>query len=103
MIERRILVSSERFQVNCRGMTRHGHELVPGDEPTAPPKRNQFPDTVAVPGDGKGLSVLNGIHDLPRLHPQIALGNLRVYIHTTTIAPSATGCYPIIRPLLHQP
>src|ERR1035441_2833056 len=49
------------------------HELLPGDEPTVAPKRDQFPDTMAVPCDGKGLPVLNGIHDLPRLGPQVAL------------------------------
>jgi len=71
MIKRRILVGSERFQVNRRGITRHGNELLPGDEPmpgdepTETSKRDQFPDSTAVPGDGKRLPVLNGVHDLP--------------------------------------
>src|SRR5450759_2473172 len=78
MLERRILVGPERFQVNRRGLTRHGNELPPGDEPTVAPKRDQFPDTMAVPCDGKGLPVLNGIHDLPRLGPQVPLRDLFV-------------------------
>ena len=65
MIERRILIGPERFQVNRRGITRHGDELLPGDEPAAAPKRDQLPDAVAVSGDCKGLSMLDGIHDLP--------------------------------------
>jgi hypothetical protein len=65
MITRRILVGSERFGVNRRGITRHGNELLPGDEPTAASQRDQFPDSMAVPRDGKGLPVLNGVHDLP--------------------------------------
>ena len=99
MIERRILVGPERFQVNRRGVARHGHELVPGDEPPAPPKRYQFPDTVAVPGDGKRLSVLHGIHDLPRLDPQVALRDLRLSAHPASVAPCAIKCYMLRRPL----
>jgi hypothetical protein len=93
MIKRRILVGSERFQVNRRGITRHGNELLPGDEPTAAPKRDQFPDSMAVPGDGKGLPVLNGVHDLPRLGPQVALRDLWLSAHLTRVALRAIECY----------
>src|ERR1035438_6435611 len=95
MIERRILVGSERFQVNRRGIARHGDELLPGDEPAVAPERDQFPDTVAVPGDGEGLAVLNGVHDLPRLGPQVPLRDLWSSAHLTRVAPraiSATDC-----------
>jgi hypothetical protein len=93
MIKRRILVGSERFQVNRRGITRHGNELLPGDEPTAAPKRDQFPDSMAVPGDGKGLPVLNGVHDLPRLGPQVALRDLWLSAHLIMVALRAIECY----------
>jgi hypothetical protein len=88
-IKRRILVGSERFQVNCRGITRHGNELLPRDEPTAAAKQDQFPDSTAVPGDGKGLPVLNGVHDLPRLGPHVALRDLWLSAHLTRMAPRA--------------
>jgi hypothetical protein len=99
MIERRILVSSERFQVDSRSITRHGDELLPRDEPTAA-ERNQLPDTMTVPGDGKGLPVLNGIHDLSRFRPQVALRDLWASAHHIRIAPCAIRCY---RPLEGPP
>jgi hypothetical protein len=37
--------------------------------------------------------VLNGIHDLPRLHPQVALRDLRLSAHPTRVAPCAIECY----------
>jgi len=40
MIERRILIGPERFQVDRRGITRHSDELLPGDEPAAAAKRD---------------------------------------------------------------
>jgi hypothetical protein len=93
MIERRILIGPERFQVDRRGITRHSDELLPWDEPTAAAKRDELPDPVAVPGDGKGLPVLDSIHDLPRLRPQVALGYLWLSAHLTKVAPRAIECY----------
>jgi hypothetical protein len=37
--------------------------------------------------------VLNGIHDLPRLGPQVPLRDLWLSAHLTTIAPRAIKCY----------
>jgi hypothetical protein len=46
-------------------------------------QRDQFADPVAVAGDGEGLPVLDGVHDLPRPRPQIALRDLRECIHAS--------------------
>ena len=90
MVQRGILISPEYFQVNRGGVARHGGELLPGDEPAALSQRDQLADPMTVPGDSKGLSVFDGIHDLPRSCPQIALGNLRMSIHKASVAPGAT-------------
>ena len=65
MVQCGVLISPECFQVNCRGVARHGGELLPGDEPAALPQRDQLCDPVAVPGNGEGLPVFDGIHDFP--------------------------------------
>jgi hypothetical protein len=41
--------------------------------------------------------VLNGIHDLPRLDPQVALRDLRLSAHPTRVAPCAIKCYRPLR------
>jgi hypothetical protein len=40
MIERRVLIGTESFQVDRRSITRHSDELLPGDEPAAAAKRD---------------------------------------------------------------
>jgi hypothetical protein len=71
----------------------HGGELLPGDEPAAASQWDRLCDPVTVQGDGKGLPVFDSIHDFPRSCPQVALGNLRVRIHETRVAPGATRCH----------
>jgi len=93
VIERGVLIGPERLQVSGRSMAGHGNELLPGDETAALPQRNQLPDAVAVTGDGKGLPVLDGIHDLPRFRPEVALGDLWVSTHPAMVAPRAIWCY----------
>jgi len=93
MVQCSVLISPECFQVNSRGIARHGGELLPGDEPAPLSQRDQLCDSVAVPGDGEGLAVLHSIHDLSQPGPQIALGNLRVGIHKTMVALSAIRCH----------
>jgi hypothetical protein len=39
------------------------------------------------------LTVLDRIHDLPRAHPQISLGDLGLTAHRTNVAPVATACH----------
>jgi hypothetical protein len=73
VVECSVLISSESPGIDSRSVARHGDELLPGDESAAFPKRDQFPDAVAVAGDGKRLPMLDGIHDLPRPGPQVAL------------------------------
>src|SRR4029077_16418737 len=47
------------------------------------------PDTVAIPGDGEELAMLNGVHDLSRPGPQVALHDLRM-AHAAMAARRAT-------------
>jgi hypothetical protein len=47
--------------------------------------------------------VLNGIHDLPRLDPQVALRDLRLSVHPTRVAPCAIKCYRLRRSLAAVP
>jgi len=47
--QRCVLVRPERLQVDGRRITRHGGELLPGDEPPAMAQRGQLPDPVTVP------------------------------------------------------
>jgi hypothetical protein len=50
----------------------------------------QFPDLVAVAGDGERLPMLDGVHDFPRPGPQIPLRDLkRAHVHS--VAPGATA------------
>lgn len=100
MIQCGILVGLECLQVNGRGIARHGGEFLPGDKPAAVSQRDQFCDPVTIPGDREGLPVLDGIHDLPRSRPQVALGNLRVRIHESRVAPGAILCHLILARLL---
>ena len=65
MVSSRVLVRSERLEVNIRGVAGHGRELLPGNEPAIPTQGDQLPDTVTVSGNGEGLPVLDGIHDPP--------------------------------------
>ena len=61
----RILVGAECVQAGCGRVAGHRREFLPGDEPAPPPDGHQFPDLVAVTGDGERLPVLDGVHDLP--------------------------------------
>ena len=90
MILRGVLVSPECAGIDSRGVTRHGGEFLPGNEPAPAPERDQLANTVAVPGDGKGLPVLDGVHDLPGPGPQVALGDLGMSSHPFRLAPGAT-------------
>ena len=47
------------------------------------------PDAVAIPGDGEELAMLDGVHDLPRPGPQVALHDLRM-AHAAMVARRAT-------------
>ena len=53
VVERSVLISSERPGIDTGSVARHGDELLPGDEPAALPQWNQFPDAVAIAGHGK--------------------------------------------------
>ena len=91
VVQRRALVRPERLRVDGGGrITRHGGEFLPGNEPPTAPQRDQLADPMAIPGDSEGLSVFDGIHDLPRSCPQIALSNLRISIHKASVALGAT-------------
>src|SRR5260370_4851130 len=93
VVERGVLMSAECPGMNGWGVAVHSDELLPGDEPAALSQRDQFADPVAVAGDGEGLPVLDGVHDLPRPRPQIALRDLRECIHALRLLPRATRCY----------
>src|SRR5215470_11546511 len=93
LVERRGLVGSEGFQINCGSIGRHSDELWPGDESAPSPQRDQLPDSVAVTGDGKRLPVLDRVHDLPRPHPEVALRDLWVSTHHDMVALRAIWCY----------
>jgi len=60
-----VLISPESIQINGRRITRHGGELLPGDEPAALSQGDQLRDPMAIPGNSKRLPVFDGIHDLP--------------------------------------
>src|SRR5258708_16902326 len=93
MVERRILISPERLEVTRRSIARHRDELLPGDKPAALSQRDQLADTVTVPGDGKGLPMFDGVHDLPRPRPQVPLCDLRISAHIVKVALCAIECY----------
>lgn len=65
MLSGEILIGPECVQVNTGSVPRHRSELLTGDEPAAAPQRDQFPDTVTVPGNSERVPVLDRIHDLP--------------------------------------
>jgi hypothetical protein len=67
VVSGRILIGAERIQIAKGCVAGHGREFLPGDEPAPPPDGDQFPDRVAVTGNGKRLPVLNSVHDFPRL------------------------------------
>jgi hypothetical protein len=49
------------------GLTQHCRKFLPGDEPAPAADGDQFPDLVAVMGDGEALPVLNGVTRYPAL------------------------------------
>jgi len=93
MILRGVLVSPECAGIDGRGVARHSGEFLPGNKPTPAPQRDQLADTVAIPGDSKGLPVLDGVHDLPGPGPQVALGDLGMSGHLLRLALGAIRCY----------
>ena len=64
MVRRSFLVGPEGVQADLWRVPRHRGELLPGNEPAVPSQGDQLSDLVAVPGDGEGLPVLDGVHDL---------------------------------------
>jgi hypothetical protein len=48
---------------------------------------------VGVAGDGERPPVFDGVHDLSRPGPQLALGDLRGSAHTAGMASCVTCCY----------
>src|ERR1700722_19946124 len=63
----RVLVGAEGVQVAGRRVAGHCREFLPGDKPAPSPDGDQFPDLVAVAGNGEPLPVFNRVHDLTRL------------------------------------
>src|SRR5262249_41013832 len=94
----RVLIGPERPRVNHRSGTRHGTELGPGHEPAALPQWHQLADAMTITDHREDLPALDRIHDLLGPHPQVALGDLGLSAHGSTVAPVATACYrPSVR------
>jgi len=53
LVTRRVLIGSEGLQVNRRGIERQSGELLPGNEPTPVPERDQLANRAAVASDRK--------------------------------------------------
>src|SRR6516162_9625152 len=88
-----VLVGPERVRIDDRGTARHRGELGPGHETAALAQWHQFTDAMTITGYREGLSALDRIHDLFGSHPQVALGDLGLTAHGSTVAPVATVCY----------
>jgi hypothetical protein len=76
MIGGSVLIGAKARDVDCCGVVRHRSELVSRDEAPASTQRDQLADLVAIPGDRERLAAFNGIHDLFRPLPKVALRDL---------------------------
>src|ERR1700722_13798789 len=85
----RVLVGTECVQIADRRVAGHCREFLPGDELAPSPDGDQFPDLVAVAGDGERLPPLDGVHDFPIPGAQVPLRDLR-HAHVHSVAPGAT-------------
>jgi hypothetical protein len=85
-----VLVGPESHDVNRGRIARHRSELLPGDESTSPAQRNQLCDSVTITRDGKGLAMLDRVHDLSGSVAQITLSDLRLAGHKATLPECAT-------------
>jgi hypothetical protein len=81
-----VLVGAESVDVNARGMTGPGGELLAGDKPAATAQRNQLRDSVAVARDGEGLPIFNGVHDFLGSVAKVTLSDLRMRGHGDIVA-----------------
>jgi hypothetical protein len=93
VVSSRVLVSAERVKIVSGRVAGHRREFLPGDKPAPSPDWDQFPDLVAVAGNCERLSVLDGVHDFPRLRPQVPLRDFRdAHIHSVAQGATREKC-----------
>jgi hypothetical protein len=83
MIDRCVLVGTERFDVNTRSIPGHSRELLPSDEPAPTTQRDQLRDPVTIARNRERLPMLDSVHDLLGPVAQIPLGDLWLDSHGT--------------------
>src|SRR5882724_11888382 len=93
MVDGRILIGSERVEIDRRSTSGHGREFLARDELSSAPQRYQLANAVAVPCHCESLPVLDGVHDLLGPITQITLGDLRLRRHDPSLDGRSTLCY----------
>jgi hypothetical protein len=88
----RILICPERIGVYCRCTLRHRSELSPRHEPPALPQWHQFADAPTITRDRESLTAFDGVHDLARPHPEVALSDFWLTAHEWH---GSTCCYRV--------
>ena len=63
-----------RRQVDTGSIPKYRESSVGSDEPA--PKRRQFPDRHAMPGDDEGLAAVQTPHDFAAFIPELTLGDI---------------------------